>query len=308
MRDARAAEPGTRPETSTAPVAEAPRPGLLVWLLAARPRTLTAAIAPVVVGSALAHRLGAFRLWPALAALASSICIQIGTNLANDYSDFKRGADTAERVGPQRVTQSGLVAPATVKRAAIGFFAIAALLGAYLAVVAGWPILVVGVLSIASGWLYTGGPWPLGYHGLGDLFVFVFFGLVATVGTVYVQALRAPPEAFLAAIPVGCFATAILVVNNLRDRVTDAKAGKYTLAVKLGAAAMRAEYLSLATIGIGSIWLLPGRPLGLLAAPLLIPPLRRVFRDEGRALNPALGETARVQLVAAALIAGGLLW
>ena len=278
-----------------------------MWLLAARPRTLTAAIAPVVVGSALSHRLGAFQLGPALAALASSMCIQIGTNFANDYSDFKRGADTAERVGPKRVTQSGLVAPGTVKRAAIACFALAAVLGVYLAAVAGWPILVVGVLSIASGWLYTGGPWPLGYHGLGDVFVFVFFGLVATAGTVYVQALRVPPEALLAAVPVGCFATAILVVNNLRDRVTDAKAGKRTLAVKLGAGAMRAEYLLLSTIGIAAACLLPGRPLGLFAAPLLIPPLRRVFRDEGAALNPALGETARVQLAAAALIAWGLL-
>ena len=285
----------------------AARPSLAVWLLAARPRTLTAAVAPVVVGSALAHRLGGFRAGPALAALASSILIQIGTNLANDYSDFKRGADTADRVGPRRVTQSGLVAPATVKRAALICFGLAAVIGAWLAAVSGWPILLVGLASIASGWLYTGGPWPLGYHGLGDLFVFLFFGLVATAGTVYVQLLRLPPEAWLAAVPVGCFATAILVVNNLRDRVTDAAAGKRTLAVKLGATATRAEYLLLAIIAFATIPFLPGRPLALLALPLLWPPLRRVFQQDGAALNPALGETARLQLAAAALMAAGLL-
>ena len=285
----------------------AARPSLAVWLLAARPRTLTAAVAPVVVGSALAHRLGGFRAGPALAALASSILIQIGTNLANDYSDFKRGADTADRVGPRRVTQSGLVAPATVKRAALICFGLAAVIGAWLAAVSGWPILLVGLASIASGWLYTGGPWPLGYHGLGDLFVFLFFGLVATAGTVYVQLLRLPPEAWLAAVPVGCFATAILVVNNLRDRVTDAAAGKRTLAVKLGAAATRAEYLLLAIIAFATIPFLPGRPLALLALPLLWPPLRRVFQQDGAALNPALGETARLQLAAAVLMAAGLL-
>jgi 1,4-dihydroxy-2-naphthoate octaprenyltransferase len=295
--------------TSAAAAPEAPAPGasLGVWLLAARPRTLTAAVAPVLVGSALAHRLGGFRAGPALAALLSSIFIQIGTNLANDYSDFKRGADTEARVGPRRVTQSGLVAPRTVKRAALLCFGVAALIGAFLASVAGWPILVIGLASIAAGWLYTGGPWPLGYHGLGDVFVFVFFGLVATTGTVYVQLLRVPREALLAAVPVGCFATAILVVNNLRDRGTDAAAGKRTLAVKLGVAATRAQYLLIAIIAFATIPLLPGRPLALLALPLLWPPLRRVFQQEGAALNPALGETARLQLVAAALMAGGLL-
>lgn len=282
------------------------KPSLRVWLLAARPRTLSAAVAPVVVGSALAARLGSFRPGPALAALCSAMLIQIGTNLANDYSDFKRGADTPERVGPQRVTQSGLVAPRVVKRAAIACFALSAVFGAWLAAVAGWPILVVGLLSIASGWLYTGGPWPLGYHGLGDVFVFIFFGLVATVGTVFVQTLRAPPVAFLAALPVGCFATAILVVNNLRDRLTDAKAGKNTLAVKLGARAMRVEYVALLLLAFVAVALLPGRPLALLALPLAVPPLRRVLRDEGAALNPALGETARIQIVAALLMALGL--
>src|SRR4051812_5154779 len=157
-------------------------PGLGVWVLAARPRTLSAAVTPVVVGTAVAASQGSFPPLPALAALFSAISIQIGTNLANDYHDFERGADTAERVGPRRVTQSGLVAPRTVRNAAIGTFAIAFVLGVYLTLAGGWPILFVGLASIAAGWLYTGGPWPVGYHGLGDVFVFVFFGLVAGGG------------------------------------------------------------------------------------------------------------------------------
>src|SRR5207244_9789415 len=150
-----------------------------------------------------------------------------GTNFANDYSDFKRGAD-AERVGPQRVTQSGLVPPAQVKRAAWMAFYAAMAAGVALALVSGWPIVVIGLASVAAGWLYTGGPWPLGYHGLGDLFVFIFFGLVATCGTVYAQALYVPASAWIAGAAIGALSTAILVVNNLRDRVTDAKVGKNT--------------------------------------------------------------------------------
>jgi len=173
---------------------ELTRPGLAVWVLAARPRTLTAAVTPVVVGTAVAASQGSFRPLPALAALLSAMSLQIGTNLANDYHDFERGADTAERVGPRRVTQSGLVPPRTVRAAAIGMFALAFAVGIYLTVAGGWPILVVGIASIAAGWAYTGGPWPLGYHGLGDAFVFVFFGLVAVTGTVYVQSHSVPPS------------------------------------------------------------------------------------------------------------------
>src|SRR5216683_1890161 len=162
------------PLARTAP----PPVGIRVWLLAARPRTLTAAVVPVVVGTAVAAAYGGFRPLPALAALLTAMCIQIGTNFANDFHDFQRGADTHERVGPQRVTQSGLVAPRTVRAAALGTFGVALVIGIYLAVVGGWPILITGLASIAAGWAYTGGPWPFGYHGLGDLFVFVFFGLV----------------------------------------------------------------------------------------------------------------------------------
>jgi 1,4-dihydroxy-2-naphthoate octaprenyltransferase len=269
--------------------------------MAARPRTLAASVAPVLVGTAVAAQIGKLRPVVALLALFSSLFIQIGTNLANDYSDFKRGADT-ERVGPQRVTQSGLVQPAQVKRAAWIAFAISMALGLALAAVAGWPIVIVGVVSIAAGWLYTGGPWPLGYHGLGDLFVLLFFGLVATCGTAYAQALTVPPQAWLAGAAIGALATAILVVNNLRDRHTDAKVGKNTLAVKLGPVFTRVEYVALLAAAFALPFFL-GRPWPLLALPLALQPLRRVLRDEGASLNPALGETARLQLVYAALLA-----
>ena len=274
------------------------RPGVSVWWMAARPRTLAASIAPVVVGTALA---GAARPLAAALCLLSSLFIQIGTNLANDYSDFKRGAD-AERVGPRRVTQSGLVHPLLVKRAAILAFAVAAALGVALALMSGWPIVAIGAASIAAGWLYTGGPWPLGYHGLGDLFVFVFFGLVATCGTAYALLLAVPLQAWLAGAAMGALATAILVVNNLRDRETDAKVAKNTLAVKLGPRWTRAEYAALLAVAF-ALALPLGRPWPLLALPLALPPLRRVLRSDGAALNPALGETARLQLAFALLLA-----
>jgi 1,4-dihydroxy-2-naphthoate octaprenyltransferase len=277
-------------------------PAAKVWILAARPKTLAASIAPVLVGTAIAAGIGMFRPLNALLALLSSVAIQIGTNLANDYSDFKRGADK-ERVGPQRVTQSGLVQPAQVKRAAWIAFGVAMALGLALALLSGWPIIVIGVVSIASGWLYTGGPWPLGYHGLGDLWVFVFFGLVATCGTVYAQALMVPPQAWAAGAAMGALSTAILVVNNLRDRATDAKVGKNTLAVRIGTSGTRVEYIALLAIAFGLALPLGRWPWALLALPLAIQPLRRVLTQEGGALNPALGETARLQLAFAALLA-----
>ena len=262
--------------------AAVPRAALSVWVMAARPRTLAASVAPVVVGTALA---GAAAPVAALLCLLSALFIQVGTNLANDYSDFKRGAD-AERVGPRRVTQSGLVAPAQVKRAAWIAFGLSGLIGLALAAIAGWPIIAIGVASVAAGWLYTGGPWPLGYH---DLFVFLFFGLVATCGTAYAQLLAIPPHAAVAGAAVGALATAILVVNNLRDRETDARVGKNTLAVKIGRHWTRFEYCALLALAFA---LTPacGRPWPLLALPLAIAPLRRVLREEGAALNPALGD------------------
>jgi len=282
-----------------------------VWLLAARPGTLTAAVVPVLVGTAVAAAHGGFRALPALAALLTAVCIQIGTNFANDFHDFQRGADTHERVGPQRVTQSGLVAPRTVRAAALGTFGVALVIGIYLAVVGGWPILITGLASIAAGWAYTGGPWPFGYHGLGDLFVFVFFGLVATAGTTYVQLHAVPLPAWIAAVPVGALATAILVVNNLRDIATDARAGKRTLAVRLGPDATRVEYVVLLVLAFAAPFvLLPfARPwvlLPLATLPLAAGPLRLVFRGQGAELNAALGATARLQLAYGALLALGL--
>ena len=281
-----------------------PRPGLGVWLMAARPRTLSAAVSPVLVGTAIAHRAGALRPLPALLALLASLFIQIGTNFANDYSDFKRGAD-ANRLGPQRVTQSGLVAPGTVKLAAWIAFGISGVLGIGLAALSGWPVIAIGVASVAAGWLYTGGPWPLGYHGLGDLFVFVFFGLVATCGTAYAQALFVPREAWVAGAAVGSLATAILVVNNLRDRQTDAKVGKNTLAVKLGAAASRAQYVVL-VVAPFALALLLGTAWPLLALLAAIPALRTVLKEEGAALNRGLGQTARLQILYSVLLSAGL--
>ena len=281
-----------------------PRPGFGVWLMAARPRTLSAAVSPVLVGTAIAHRAGALRPLPALLALLASLFIQIGTNFANDYSDFKRGAD-ANRLGPARVTQSGLVAPGTVKLAAWIAFGISGVLGIGLAALSGWPVIAIGVASVAAGWLYTGGPWPLGYHGLGDLFVFVFFGLVATCGTAYAQALFVPREAWVAGAAVGSLATAILVVNNLRDRQTDAKVGKNTLAVKLGAAASRAQYAVL-VVAPFALALLLGTAWPLLALLAALPALRTVLREEGAALNRGLGQTARMQILYSVLLAAGL--
>src|SRR5512138_3336947 len=201
------------------------------WLMAARPPTLPAAVVPVLVGTAAVARLGFLPL-AFVAALLATVLIQIGTNFANDYFDFHKGADTAERLGPVRVTQSGLIAPETVRMAMVLVFGLAALVGLYLVLAAGWPILVIGLLSIAAGVLYTGGPFPLAYNGLGDVFVFIFFGLVAVCGTVFVQAREIPALAVWTAVPMGLLTDAILSMNNLRDLETDRASGKKTLAAR----------------------------------------------------------------------------
>jgi 1,4-dihydroxy-2-naphthoate polyprenyltransferase len=269
--------------------------------MAARPRTLPAAIAPVLVGTAAAieqhgdlRRVGAF-----IAALIGSIFIQIGTNLANDYSDAKRGADTVDRLGPVRVTAAGLVAPRGVLIAPWLAFGIAVVAGIYLATVAGWLIIVVGAASIAAGVLYTGGPRPYGYAGLGELFVFLFFGLVAVNGSYYVQLERLDWLPFGLSISVGCLATAILVVNNVRDIETDRRAGKRTLAVRMGRDGARRLYVGL--IGAAYLALVvtlaaDGGPwwaiLGLISAPLALRPASAVLtRTDGAALNGALAGT-----------------
>lgn len=282
-------------------------------MLAARPQTLPAAVAPVVVGSAAAFAAGSFRWLPFLAALVGALLIQIGTNLANDYFDFRKGADTAERLGPVRVTQAGLLAPETVRNGMVVAFGAAALIGVYLIIVGGWPILVIGLLSIAAGVLYTGGPWPLGYNGLGDLFTFIFFGIVAVTATAYLHVGAVPPLAWAASIPVAMLVTAIIVVNNLRDIATDRAAGKRTLAVIIGARATRAEYVFFvigAFLAPPIFWLGglagPWVMLAWLAAPLAITPLRTMLTGEGRALNPALKGTARLHLAFGLLLALGM--
>jgi len=285
-------------------VSEARPVGLQTWLLAARPKTLPAAAAPVVVGTAVAIHEGAFRLGPALAALLGALLIQVGTNFANDVFDYKKGADASGRLGPLRVTQAGLLTPGQVMAGMGLTFGLAALMGVYLIAVSGWPILAVGLLSIASGIAYTGGPFPLGYHGLGDLFVFLFFGLAAVCGTYYVQAGAVSAAAVWAALPLGVLTTNILVVNNLRDIHTDRAAGKRTLAVRLGVRGTRAEYvllLGVAYLSPALMWLLDVTTPWVLAAWLSLPwvptPLRLVLREEGRVLNRALAETARLELV-----------
>jgi 1,4-dihydroxy-2-naphthoate octaprenyltransferase len=284
--------------------------------MAARPRTLPAAIAPVLVGTAAAvaepeeFRVGAF-----VAALLGSILIQIGTNLANDYSDARRGADTADRLGPVRVTSSGLVAPRRVLVATWIAFGLAVAAGIYLATVAGPVILAVGAVSILAGVLYTGGPRPYGYAGLGEAFVFLFFGLVAVNGSYYVQLERLDWLPFLLSIPVGFLATAILVVNNIRDIDTDRRAGKRTLAVRIGRRRARELYVALV---VGAFIALPnalvggdGTPWGLLAlaaAPLAPGTARLVVtRTDGPSLNRALARTGALLAAFSVLLAAGLL-
>jgi 1,4-dihydroxy-2-naphthoate octaprenyltransferase len=287
---------------------------LQIWLLAARPKTLPAAAAPVVVGTAVAFSENVFALLPAMAALLGSLLIQIGTNFANDVFDFKKGADTTERLGPLRVTQAGLLTPNQVMAGMWLTFGLASLIGLYLVWVGGWPIVVIGLLSIASGIAYTGGPFPLGYNGLGDLFVFIFFGLFAVTGTYYVQAGTISPAALWAAIPIGLLATAILVVNNLRDIDTDRAAGKKTLAVRFGTRAAQLEYILLLSLsylipllmwltGLESAWLL----LTWLSLPLTRPLLTMIFNEKGRPLNAALAGTARLELLYAFLFSVGLI-
>lgn len=213
------------------------------WLLATRPATLICSWVPVILGGCIASSLGKFSFWPWFVALLSATLIQIGTNFANDVYDYLKGADDEHRLGPTRAVQAGLIAPKHMLYATVFVFVLALLLGIYLVATAGIPILIIGILSILAGYAYTGGPYPLGYNGLGDIFVFVFFGWVAVCGTVYVQTLMVPTIAWYAAIPCGAIATAILVVNNIRDAENDKKVGKRTLAVRYGKSIAKLEYL-----------------------------------------------------------------
>jgi 1,4-dihydroxy-2-naphthoate polyprenyltransferase len=296
------------------------------WVSTLRIRTLPAAAVPVLVGAAHSWHLAGdghfpFRWPPAIAALVAALLIQVGTNLANDYYDHRKGADTPDRAGPRRASASGLLPPAQVRNAAFLAFLLAAAIGLYLIAVGGWPILAIGLAAILSGLLYTAGPKPLGYLGLGDLFVLIFFGPVAVMGTTYLQAGAVfwenvaiwLPALFLG-LEVGALATAIIVVNNLRDLRTDARVGKRTLAVRIGERGTRIEYvllvafaflLAASALRMHPEWRLA---LPLLSLPLAVAPLRLVLRrhDDPRALNPALGQTGLLLFAFGVLTAVGL--
>lgn len=289
--------------------------GVRIWLMAARPRTLPAAVAPVLVGTALAGFQHAFHPLRFVAALLGAILIQVGANLSNDYSDARRGADAEDRLGPVRVTAGGLVPPRQVLIATYVSFGLAVLIGVYLIVVAGWLLLVIGAASILAGVLYTGGPRPYGYEGLGEVFVFLFFGVVAVAGSYFVQVRSLDWEAFALSVPVGLLAAAILIVNNVRDIDSDRRAGKRTLAVRLGRERTRAMFV--ATLGLAFVlalvtWVLgplaPWVALCWLAIPLAASLTRLVLtRTDGPSLNAALARSGMLQLVFCVLLSAGLL-
>ncbi len=283
--------------------------------MAARPRTLPAAIAPVLVGTSLAIRVGKFHPLAFVAALLGAMLIQIGTNLSNDYSDARRGADAEDRLGPMRVTAGGLVPPRQVLVATYVTFALAILCGVYLIAIAGWLLLAVGAASILAGVLYTGGPRPYGYEGLGEVFVFLFFGIVAVAGSYFVQRRDLPWEAFVLAIPVGLLIAAILTVNNIRDIESDRRAGKRTLAVRLGREHTRVFFVAMLVVAFAaglicwiagplSAWL----ALTLLGAPLAVAVARTVCtHTDGPSLNSALARSGILALVYCLLLSAGVL-
>jgi 1,4-dihydroxy-2-naphthoate polyprenyltransferase len=290
---------------------------LHIWLMAARPRTLPAAVAPVLVGTALAATEDTLKWLTFVAAMLGAVFIQIGTNLSNDYSDARRGADTEDRLGPVRVTAGGLVPPRQVLVATYVAFGLAVAAGAYLIATAGWELLLVGAASILAGVLYTGGPRPYGYEGLGEVFVFLFFGVVAVTGSYFAQVEELTWEAFVLAVPVGLLAAAILVVNNVRDLETDRRAGKRTLAVRLGRSRARGLYGAMVYLAFVcaplpwlfgseelSVWLL----LPFAALPLAVPVVRVVRnRTDGPSLNGALARTGILQLSFCILLSAGIL-
>ena len=294
--------------------------------MAARPQTLPAAAAPVVVGVGLALGMGVFAPLPAAAALVGALLIQIGTNFANDYYDAQSGVDSDEREGFTRVTQSGLISPSEVRLAMVATFAVAILVGVYLVYIGGVPILVIGLASVAAGILYAGGPFPFGSYGLGDLFVFVFFGLIAVSGTYYVQAAALvqpfpiwipngtlPLSSVVASLPAAALSTNILVVNNLRDRETDAAAGKRSLAVIVGYRWSRVEFVAMVGMAyaIPVVFWLTGHGIGVLAPLLTIPYAARIAKTvlthtDGEILNPALSQVGKLLAAHSVLFGLGL--
>jgi 1,4-dihydroxy-2-naphthoate polyprenyltransferase len=286
-----------------------------IWWLAIRPKTLPAAASGAVMGCALAWMDGSFKIWPAFAALCVALLLQIGSNVANDVFDFERGADTSERQGPLRVTQAGLLTPAQVKRGMWVIFGLAAVCGLYLATLRGWVIIAIGLAAILSAIAYTGGPFPLGYYGLGDVFVFIFFGIVAVTGTYYVQAGSVSMAAWGMSVPVGLIITAILVVNNLRDIENDGKAGKHTLAVRFGVRGARIEYglcVISAYLILPVLILLNIVPvlsmLAWLSIPIASKTMHVVFTQEGHPLNAALAGTGQTAFAYSVLFWLGMLF
>ena len=291
------------------------RPNFIqTWWLAIRPRTLPAAASGVAMGCALAWYDGSFQLLPALACVLIALLLQIGSNVANDVFDFERGADTAERLGPVRVTQAGFLTPTQVKRGMVVIFGLAAMLGLYLAALRGWTVIWLGAAAILSAVAYTGGPYPLGYHGLGDVFVFLFFGLAAVAGTYFVQVGSVSVIAWWMSVPVGLIVTAILVVNNLRDIDSDRKAGKHTLAVRLGERGAKIEYvlcMAIAYLIVPALVLMNLIPIGgmlaWLSLPVAVRTLRTVFTQKGRPLNAALAGTGQTAFLFSLFFWVGLL-
>ena len=285
-----------------------------VWILAARPKTLPAAFAPVLVGTAVAWVAGGFRAGPATAAALGALLLQIGSNLANDVFDFERGADREGRTGPLRVTQAGLLTPSQVRAGMAIVFGLALLVGIYLTIEAGWPVIVIGLAAIAAAIAYTGGPFPLGYNGLGELFVMIFFGFAAVCGTAFVQATYVPAAAWPAGFAAGCLATAILVVNNVRDIDQDRESGKRTLPVRFGRPWGVAEFVVLVVLAylVPLLLVLTDRAtisllLVLLSAPLALPLVGSLRHQRGVILNRTLAGTARLFLVWSVLYSAGLL-
>jgi len=283
------------------------------WILAARPKTLSAAIAPVILGTALAWHDFHIDIITSLVTFLSAICIQIGTNFSNDISDFLKGADTKERLGPIRATQSGLLTIKQLKIGTIIIFSIAIIFGFYLAYIGGMPIVIIGLTSIAAGILYTAGPYPIGYHGMGDIFVFMFFGIIAVSGTYFLQTGYITQETIFCGIAIGFLSTAILVVNNLRDADTDRKAGKRTLTVRLGKSFSKIEYVFFITIPFFipiffylrwdklSLW------LPIFSFPLSISLAIAIFTKTGTELNIVLSQTARLLIIFTILFSLGIM-
>lgn len=288
------------------------RPGAIgAWIQASRLPTLWAAFAPVAVGSACAARAGCFDLYAAIACLLGAVLIQLGTNYANDLYDHRKGADGQDRLGPTRAVAAGWLSERAMMTGTVVAFAAATLVGLELVRIAGWPIVVIGVASLAAGLLYTAGPIPFAYTGLGEVFVLVFFGFVAVCGTAYVQCGSIPATAWLGSVAVGSLATAILVVNNLRDHEGDRRAGKRTLIVRFGADFGRAELVALVVFAYVVLaafwwWSAPGALLALASLPLAWRAVDEGSRLRGAALNPVLGRVARLQMAFCVLLAVGL--